>query len=92
MVRLAISLIISCMMLICLCRLSSYIPSLLYILFWPIRYSVFGIDCANADKVSEKLNCGLIALSVDWFVLCIFSYVILMLVFKLKKYNRQSDN
>lgn len=47
-----------------------------YVLFWR---PWFGLDCANADSISDKLNCAGLGLSVDVLIYAATCFVFLTL-------------
>jgi len=59
----------------------------LSLLFWPvylISWSWIGLDCPNANEISDKLNCVYIAFAVDILAYSILFYLFLWLVDKIR--------
>jgi hypothetical protein len=48
-----------------------------YVLFWR---PWFGLDCANADSISDKLNCAGLMLAGDVLIYSAISFVLLTLI------------
>jgi hypothetical protein len=53
-----------------------------FVLYWPLTVTDrlgFGLDCGNANLISEKLTCVRTALLIDVFLypamICVFAYI-----------------